>query len=252
MSRFAVPVAVVSAIVIATAHLGAPSTRAYAEAQRGPSTPVAWVAPASVGSPAVAVAGTSLSPAPSGHAASAAPPSGAPSTSAASAAAFTLGASPAFAGSAGGGLDPVDVAAKTTVVLGLLYVVLRLMRRGQMGRAGNGSGIVVLESRALAPKASLYVVSVRGTQLVVGLSPAGLVTLADLGPAPVADRLSLDTASQEVDAVTGVPLRPLLERSLACARRVVAPRLPPESNVSFRDAMRRAAHGAPDPGRREP
>ena len=78
------------------------------------------------------------------------------------------------------GIDLLDLAAKTVLVLGLLYLTLRALRRLQGGRSTPGGGIAVLETRAIAPKASLYVVSIRGRELVVGLSPAGLVTLADL------------------------------------------------------------------------
>ncbi len=105
------------------------------------------------------------------------------SLSGSSAASALAGATPAVAGlGLTDGIDLFDLAAKTLLVLGLLYLTLRVLRRMQGGGQPHGDGIAVLESRAIAPKTSVLVVSVRGRELVLGLSPAGLATLADLTP----------------------------------------------------------------------
>jgi hypothetical protein len=55
------------------------------------------------------------------------------------------------------------------------------------GTAKRGGRLEVLESRALAPKASLHLVAIGDRRLVVGLTPSGMVSLAEL------DAAELDT-----------------------------------------------------------
>lgn len=78
------------------------------------------------------------------------------------------------------GLDPVDLLGKAILVAALLYVVLRVLRRVQSGPAIHDARLVVLESRTLAPKATLYLVAVGDRRVVIGLTPGGLTALAEL------------------------------------------------------------------------
>jgi flagellar biogenesis protein FliO len=78
-------------------------------------------------------------------------------------------------------LDPVDLVGKCLMVGGLLYVTLRVLRRLQGGAGSAGAELVVVESRTLAPKASIHLVAVGNRRMVVGLTQGSITTLADLG-----------------------------------------------------------------------
>ena len=88
-------------------------------------------------------------------------------------------------GSAAGspGIDPLDLIVKGIVVGVLLYLTLRVLRRVQAGPAGGPHRLEILETRPLGPKASLFLVAVGERRLVVGLSPGGIVSIADVDPA---------------------------------------------------------------------
>jgi flagellar biosynthetic protein FliO len=79
-----------------------------------------------------------------------------------------------------GGFDVLDLAIKCVVVLALLFVCLRVLARLQTPARKRGSRLEVLESRPLAPKASLHLVAVGERRLVIGLTPNGMVSLAEL------------------------------------------------------------------------
>jgi flagellar protein FliO/FliZ len=83
-------------------------------------------------------------------------------------------------GSAAGSIDIVDLVVKGLLVIVLLYITLRVLRRFQTGGASVGSRIRVLESRTIGPKATIHLVAIGDRQLVVGLTPGRLVTLAEL------------------------------------------------------------------------
>jgi flagellar biogenesis protein FliO len=80
----------------------------------------------------------------------------------------------------GSGIDPIDVIAKAGVVVILLFITLRVLGRMQSGGPKREGRLTVLESRVLAPKASLHLVAVGGRRIVVGLTPSGMVSLAEL------------------------------------------------------------------------
>jgi flagellar biosynthetic protein FliO len=83
-------------------------------------------------------------------------------------------------GDAIGGVDWPDLVLKGTIVLALLFITLRVLGRTSAGAPKRGGRLEVLESRALAPKASLHLVAVGDRRLVVGLTPSGMVSLAEL------------------------------------------------------------------------
>jgi flagellar biogenesis protein FliO len=84
-------------------------------------------------------------------------------------------------GAAGGGIDVVDLITKGTIVLILLFITLRVLGKMSPTAARKSGGkLLVLESRPLAPKASLHLVAVGDRRLVVGLTPNGMVSLAEL------------------------------------------------------------------------
>ena len=83
-------------------------------------------------------------------------------------------------GAAAGSIDVVDLLVKGLLVIVLLFVTLRVLRRFQTGGTPAGARIRVLESRTIGPKATLHLVAIGDRQLVVGLTPGRLVTLAEL------------------------------------------------------------------------
>jgi flagellar biosynthetic protein FliO len=101
-------------------------------------------------------------------------------------------------GAAAGSLDIVDLLVKGLLVIALLYITLRVLRRFQAGGATPGARIRVLESRTIGPKATIHLVAIGDRQLVVGLTPGRLVTLAELS----ADEL--DAAGEDLD-IAGEP-----------------------------------------------
>jgi flagellar biosynthetic protein FliO len=74
----------------------------------------------------------------------------------------------------------MDLITKGTIVLGLLFITLRVLGRFGGGTMKRGGKMQVLESRTLAPKASLHLVAIGDRRLVVGLTPSGMVSLAEL------------------------------------------------------------------------
>jgi flagellar biosynthetic protein FliO len=101
-------------------------------------------------------------------------------------------------GAAAGSLDIVDLLVKGLLVIALLYITLRVLRRFQTGGTAPGARIRVLESRTIGPKATIHLVAIGDRQLVVGLTPGRLVTLAELS----ADEL--DAAGEDLD-IAGEP-----------------------------------------------
>jgi flagellar biogenesis protein FliO len=92
------------------------------------------------------------------------------------------------AGGSVGGLNVIDLATKGFLVLILLFVTLRVLGKAQGGVAKKGSSrLVVLESRSIASKASLHLVAVGGRRLVIGLTPSGMVSLAELDATELID-----------------------------------------------------------------
>jgi flagellar biosynthetic protein FliO len=79
-----------------------------------------------------------------------------------------------------GALDLIDLTTKCVVVLVLLFITLRVLGRMQAVGPKRGGRLEVLETRSLAPKASLHLVAVGDKRLIVGLTPNGMVSLAEL------------------------------------------------------------------------
>lgn len=95
-------------------------------------------------------------------------------------------------GDATGGIDVMDLLTKGAIVLVLLFITLRVLGKMSPSASKKGSGrLQVLESRPLAPKASLHLVAVGERRLVVGLTPSGMVSLAEL------DATELETETAE-------------------------------------------------------
>jgi len=90
-------------------------------------------------------------------------------------------------GDAGAGINWLDLVPKALIVLVLLFITLRVLGKVGGGTAKRGGRMQVLESRTLAPKASLHLVAIGERRLVVGLTPSGMVSLAEL------DAAELDT-----------------------------------------------------------
>jgi flagellar biosynthetic protein FliO len=134
------------------------------------------------------------------------PPAAAAPSGDASALSFFAGSSAGQGGSAGalplgaaaGSIDIVDLLVKGLLVIALLYITLRVLRRFQTGGTTPGARIRVLESRTIGPKATIHLVAVGDRQLVVGLTPGRLVTLAELS----ADEL--DVAGEDLE-IAGEP-----------------------------------------------
>ena len=93
-----------------------------------------------------------------------------------------------------GGLNFVDLAAKAIVVVALLVITLRVLGRMQATGPKKNGRMKVLESRSIAPKASIHLVAVGERRLVVGLTPSGMVSLAEL------DSAELETSPTDAEA----------------------------------------------------
>jgi flagellar biogenesis protein FliO len=96
----------------------------------------------------------------------------------------------------GSGIDWMDLITKGSIVMALLYITLRVLGRNGVGSKKRGGRLEVLESRSLAGKASLHLVAVGDRRLVVGLTPSGMVSLAEL------DAAELETEEAATDLAT--------------------------------------------------
>ena len=81
------------------------------------------------------------------------------------------------------------------------------MRRFQAGPRDQRTALQVVESRSVGSKSQLLLVTVGTRNLVVGLSPSGMTTLAELAPG------DLETAAAAIDATGADGLVP--QRSIA-------------------------------------
>jgi flagellar biogenesis protein FliO len=110
------------------------------------------------------------------------------------------------------GPDLVDLASKALLVGALLYLTLRVLRRLQAGPALGGSRLAVIESRNLGPKATLHLVGIGDRRILVGVSPAGLVAVAELDVAEVPDLESRPRAAAALKAAADGPALAALAR----------------------------------------
>jgi flagellar biogenesis protein FliO len=113
-------------------------------------------------------------------------------------------------------IDVMDLIVKGVLVVILLFITLRVLRRYQGGGSPAGARIRVIESRTIAPKATLHLVAIGERRLVVGLTPGRLVTLAELGP----DELELDaadTSTRSASHSVAFGDMPLAERTIRTA-----------------------------------
>jgi flagellar biosynthetic protein FliO len=109
-------------------------------------------------------------------------------------------------GDATGGVNWPDLILKGTIVLALRFITLRVLGRTGAGAPKRGGRLEVLESRPLAPKASLHLVAIGDRRLVVGLTPSGMVSLAELD----ATELEIEAAhapAEEPATAAGEPYR---------------------------------------------
>jgi flagellar biogenesis protein FliO len=97
-------------------------------------------------------------------------------------------------GDATAGPNWADLITKVMIVVVLLFITLRVLGRVGTGAQKSGGRMEVLESRTLAPKASLHLVAIGDRRLVVGLTPSGMVSLAEL-----------DAAELETEEAAAVP-----------------------------------------------
>jgi flagellar biogenesis protein FliO len=131
------------------------------------------------------------------------------------------------AGGAVGGLNVFDLATKGGLVLILLFGTLKVLGRAQGSAAKTSSSrLVVLESRSLASKASLHLVAVGGRRLVIGLTPSGMVSLAELDATEFHDPEAEAGAVSAEESTGALPAdrtaRPALDSMLAPLDRVGA------------------------------
>lgn len=74
--------------------------------------------------------------------------------------------------------------AAVLVVLGLVVALAWLVRRGTFASLRNRSRLVSIETAvALGERRSLVIVAVEGRRLLLGLTPAQISMVAELGPA---------------------------------------------------------------------
>ncbi len=99
-----------------------------------------------------------------------------------------------------GGMDLLDLITKGGLVLILLFITLRVLGRMQASSPRKGGRLAVLESRTLASKASLHLVAVGERRLVVGLTPNGMVALAELDADELETAEAADAAANAAGA----------------------------------------------------
>jgi flagellar biogenesis protein FliO len=155
---------------------------------------------------------------------------GAPSTAppaSAPAAAVSASAIDSLAGSAG--VDPLDLVGKGVVVAALLYLTLRALRHLQAGPSTGSHRLRVVETRPLGPKASLHLVAVGERRLVVGLSPSGIVSIAELDATELAEPVAVANDLGAPVAVEGAPagLRTALVACAIAIRQLLRARVTP-------------------------
>jgi flagellar biogenesis protein FliO len=111
------------------------------------------------------------------------------------------------AGGSVGGLNLIDLVTKGALVLILLFVTLRVLGRAQGNVAKKSSSrLVVLESRSIASKASLHLVAVGGRRLVIGLTPSGMVSLAELDATELTDPEPESPTAADLDPLSTSPV----------------------------------------------
>jgi flagellar protein FliO/FliZ len=70
------------------------------------------------------------------------------------------------------------------LVLGIFFLFYALSRKGLKFLPGNKSGIIkVVEMRSLGPKRALYLVEVRGEELLLGVGAERVELISKMGPA---------------------------------------------------------------------
>lgn len=113
------------------------------------------------------------------------------------------------------GPDLGDLLVKALLVGVLLVLTLRLLRRLQAAPGGPSAQIRVLESRALASRASLHLVAVGDRRLVLGQTPSTIVALTELDAAELPEAAAASGAAPFV----GGSFRDLVERLRPPGRR---------------------------------
>ncbi len=124
---------------------------------------------------------------------------------------------------AAGGIDPIDLITKGALVLILLFITLRVLGRMQTAGPRRGGRLTVLESRTLASKASLHLVAVGDRRLVVGLTPNGMVALAELDATELEDAQTAESPSGEPEAGPARGLRTVARPSGVAPGSAAAP-----------------------------
>jgi flagellar biosynthetic protein FliO len=117
-------------------------------------------------------------------------------------------------GDAGAGINWLDLVPKALIVLVLLFITLRVLGKVGGGTAKRGGRMQVLESRTLAPKASLHLVAIGERRLVVGLTPSGMVSLAELDASELETDAALATEPASAASGRGVAQQPTFGAAL--------------------------------------
>ena len=104
--------------------------------------------------------------------------------------------------------DVADLVGKGILVLALLLITLRLLRHFSTATGPATARLVVLESRPLAQRATLHLVAIGERRLVIGLTPSGLVSLADLTVDELPDEISVLEVGRMPDAAELASRRP--------------------------------------------
>lgn len=100
-----------------------------------------------------------------------------------------------LAGAVDGSL--IRAAVGTFVVLGLVALLAWLLRRGVLTLPGQRGprGLHVETALSLGERRSVAIVNIEGRRLALGLTPAQVTLLTELGPAPEPFDKTLDRAS---------------------------------------------------------
>jgi flagellar biogenesis protein FliO len=95
----------------------------------------------------------------------------------------------------------------------------------------------VLESRTIAPKASLHLVAIGDRRLVVGLTPSGMVSIAELDAAELESEAGATTTAEEDAPAAGGAARATTGATPWAAGSALGSLLTPLDGLTGRVAM---------------
>jgi flagellar biogenesis protein FliO len=115
--------------------------------------------------------------------------------------------------------DLINMGLTLIFVLGLAFfslLFLKKMMRSKVRALNHGTGIKVLERRALHPKASLYLVDILGKGVVIGESATGGIQfITEFAPGTDVELLLAEEYEAQKQNATGTKITDSIQKNLA-------------------------------------